>query len=123
MIPDMAGVARGKIIPRSKFETGENMRLPLAVMVQTVTGDYPKDGTLTGVTDPDMICVPDPSNHAPDSLGGRPDRPGHPRRRAFRRHAGRDLAALRAAQGARTVSRKGAGSPWSRRSSSSTWST
>jgi len=61
VIPDMAGVARGKIIPRSKFETGENMRLPLAVMVQTVTGDYPEDGTLTGVTDPDMICVPDPS--------------------------------------------------------------
>ena len=37
------------------------MRLPQAVMVQTVTGDYPEDGTLTGVTDPDMVCVPDPS--------------------------------------------------------------
>jgi glutamine synthetase len=61
IIPDMAGIARGKIIPRSKFESGESMRLPQAVMIQTVTGEYPDDGGLTGVTDPDMICVPDPS--------------------------------------------------------------
>ena len=27
-------------------------------MVQTVTGEYPEDGSLTGVTDPDMVCVP-----------------------------------------------------------------
>ncbi|MBN3855700.1 MULTISPECIES: glutamine synthetase family protein [unclassified Paraburkholderia] len=61
IIPDMAGIARGKIIPRSKFESGESMRLPQAVMIQTVTGDYPEDGSLTGVTDPDMVCVPDAS--------------------------------------------------------------
>ena len=61
IIPDMAGIARGKIIPRSKFESGESMRLPQAVMIQTVTGDYPDDGSLTGVTDPDMVCVPDSS--------------------------------------------------------------
>ncbi len=61
IIPDMAGIARGKIIPRNKFETGESMRLPQAVMVQTVTGDYPEDGSLSGVTDPDMVCVADPS--------------------------------------------------------------
>jgi len=61
IIPDMAGVARGKIIPRSKFESGEAMRLPQAVMIQTVTGDYPAGSALTGVTDPDMVCVPDPS--------------------------------------------------------------
>ena len=61
IIPDMAGVSRGKIIPRSKFESGEAMRLPQAVMIQTVTGDYPAGSALTGVTDPDMVCVPDPS--------------------------------------------------------------
>ena len=61
IIPDMAGTARGKIIPRSKFESGESMRLPQAVMIQTVTGDYPDDGSFTGVTDPDMVCVPDAS--------------------------------------------------------------
>lgn len=61
IIPDMAGIARGKIIPRSKFELGEAMRLPQAVMVQTVTGDYPDAGSPAGVTDPDMVCVPDAS--------------------------------------------------------------
>ena len=61
IIPDMAGIARGKIIPRSKFESGESMRLPQAVMIQTVTGEYPDDGSLTGITDPDMVCVPDPA--------------------------------------------------------------
>ena len=61
IIPDMAGIARGKITPRNKFTSGESMRLPQAVMVQTVTGDYPEDGSLTGVTDPDMVCVPDTS--------------------------------------------------------------
>ncbi|WP_322072190.1 glutamine synthetase family protein [Paraburkholderia bannensis] len=61
IIPDMAGIARGKIIPRSQFEAGESMRLPQAVMLQTVTGDYPQGGALTGVTDPDMVCVPDVS--------------------------------------------------------------
>lgn len=61
IIPDMAGIARGKIIPRSKFESGESMRLPQAVMIQTVTGEYPSDSSLTGITDPDMVCVPDPS--------------------------------------------------------------
>jgi len=59
VVPDMAGSARGKIIPRSKFESGEDMRLPQAVFVQTVTGEYPEDASLSGVTDPDMICVPD----------------------------------------------------------------
>ncbi|MDI3304447.1 MAG: glutamine synthetase, partial [Burkholderia multivorans] len=38
IIPDMAGIARGKITPRNKFTSGESMRLPQAVMVQTVTG-------------------------------------------------------------------------------------
>jgi glutamine synthetase len=58
VIPDMAGLARGKILPRSTFETGETMRLPQAVLTQTVTGEYPDDA-LTAATDPDMVCVPD----------------------------------------------------------------
>ncbi len=94
IIPDMAGIARGKIIPRSKFESGESMRLPQAVMIQTVTGEYPEDGSLTGVTDPDMMCVPDPStirlipwanrSHTAQVIHGL---------RALRRHARRDFAA------------------------------
>ena len=89
IIPDMAGISRGKIIPRSKFESGESMRLPQAVMIQTVTGDYPEDGSLTGVTDPDMVCVPDASTIRMIPWAVDPDRPGDSRLRPLRRHAGR----------------------------------
>ncbi len=50
IIPDMAGTARGKIIPRSKFESGESMRLPQAVMIQTITDDYPEDAMASPIT-------------------------------------------------------------------------
>ncbi len=43
IIPDMAGIARGKIMPAVKFAEDEGMRLPESVFLQTVTGDYPID--------------------------------------------------------------------------------
>ncbi|HWG75292.1 MAG TPA: glutamine synthetase family protein [Steroidobacteraceae bacterium] len=43
IIPDMAGIARGKIMPSEKFGEDEGMRLPESVFLQTVTGDYPPD--------------------------------------------------------------------------------
>jgi len=43
IIPDMAGVARGKIMPAEKFTADEGMRLPESIFLQTVTGDYPPD--------------------------------------------------------------------------------
>jgi glutamine synthetase len=43
IIPDMAGVARGKIMPAQKFAADEGMRLPESIFLQTVTGDYPPD--------------------------------------------------------------------------------
>jgi glutamine synthetase len=43
IIPDMAGIARGKIMPAEKFAEDEGMRLPESVFLQTVTGDYPPD--------------------------------------------------------------------------------
>src|SRR5499427_2657076 len=43
IIPDMAGVARGKIMPAEKFAADEGMRLPESIFLQTVTGDYPPD--------------------------------------------------------------------------------
>ncbi|GAB3243712.1 glutamine synthetase family protein [Chitinimonas naiadis] len=58
VVPDMTGVARGKILPKSQFNSA-NMRLPKAVLIQTVTGDWPDDDAITGPTDPDMVCVPD----------------------------------------------------------------
>lgn len=60
VIPDMTGIARGKILPKSQFDTAY-MRLPKAVLIQTVTGDWPDDANITGPTDPDMVCVPDPN--------------------------------------------------------------
>ncbi len=43
IIPDMAGIARGKIMPAAKFAADEGMRLPESIFLQTVTGDYPVD--------------------------------------------------------------------------------
>jgi glutamine synthetase len=43
IIPDMAGVARGKIMPAEKFAADKGMRLPESIFLQTVTGDYPPD--------------------------------------------------------------------------------
>ena len=43
IIPDMAGIARGKIMPAQKFAEDAGMRLPESIFLQTVTGDYPMD--------------------------------------------------------------------------------
>ena len=61
IVPDMTGVARGKIIPKDKFLSEPDMRLPEAVLIQTVTGDYPADNYLD-LTDPDMLLRPDPAS-------------------------------------------------------------
>lgn len=61
LVPDMSGIARGKIIPAEKLlrilrERG--MPLPESVFVQTVTGDYP-DGELMSPSLGDVYMVPD----------------------------------------------------------------
>ena len=43
IIPDMAGIARGKVMPAEKFAEDAGMRLPESIFLQTVTGDYPVD--------------------------------------------------------------------------------
>src|SRR3974390_2285677 len=43
IIPDMAGIARGKIMPAEKFAEDGGMRLPESVFLQTVTADYPPE--------------------------------------------------------------------------------
>ncbi len=45
IIPDMAGIARGKLMPAEKFAEDAGMRLPESIFLQTVTGDYPSDTT------------------------------------------------------------------------------
>lgn len=64
LVPDMAGIARGKILPAEKFIRGmasNGLRIPESIFVQTVTGDYPEDDTVTSPATRDVYLVPDPS--------------------------------------------------------------
>jgi glutamine synthetase len=64
LVPDLTGVARGKILPRSKFTEDRGMRLPESIIGLTVTGNWPEDSNIDQLiadTDRDMNLVPDPS--------------------------------------------------------------
>lgn len=61
-VPDMAGSARGKIIPADKFGAGQ-IKMPEAIFSQTISGDYIDDKN--NVEDRDMLLVPDPSTLRP----------------------------------------------------------
>ncbi|HEU4460074.1 MAG TPA: glutamine synthetase family protein [Methylibium sp.] len=64
LVPDLTGVARGKILPREKFTEDRGMRLPEAVVAMGVTGEFPEEGPYYDVispTDQDMHLLPDPS--------------------------------------------------------------
>ncbi len=61
LVPDMAGIARGKILPTSKFLAGldnDTLRLPESVFGQMVTGADADTDALTYQA-PDMILAPD----------------------------------------------------------------
>ncbi|HEY1399365.1 glutamine synthetase family protein [Roseateles sp.] len=65
LVPDLTGVARGKILPREKFTEDRGMRLPEAVVGLGVTGNFPDEGPYYDVihpTDRDMHLRPDPSS-------------------------------------------------------------
>ncbi|WP_418314730.1 glutamine synthetase family protein [Piscinibacter sakaiensis] len=65
LVPDLTGVARGKIMPRGKFTEDRGMRLPEAVVAMGVTGEFPTEGPYYDVispTDQDMHLRPDPSS-------------------------------------------------------------
>ena len=64
LVPDLTGVARGKILPRGKFTEDRGMRLPEAVVAMGVTGEFPEEGPYYDVISPndlDMHLQPDPS--------------------------------------------------------------
>jgi glutamine synthetase len=61
VIPDMTGIARGKILPRDLFLASGEMRIPKSVLLNTVNGQQPDNGPFVGDTDPDMVCRPDPA--------------------------------------------------------------
>lgn len=63
LVPDLTGVARGKILPRNKFSEEKGMRLPEAIFGSTVTGEYPSSEMFDSIiapTDHDMELRPDP---------------------------------------------------------------
>ncbi|MDW8335843.1 MAG: glutamine synthetase family protein [Tepidimonas sp.] len=64
LVPDLTGVARGKILPREKFTEDRGMRLPASVVAMSVTGEQPSSGPYYDVIDPterDMQLRPDPA--------------------------------------------------------------
>ena len=64
LVPDLTGVARGKILSREKFTEDRGMRLPEAVVAMGVTGEFPEEGPYYEVISPndmDMQLRPDPS--------------------------------------------------------------
>ena len=63
LVPDMAGIGRGKILPAKRFIDGtrkNGLRIPEALFVQSVTGDYPRNDTVTDPATKDVYLVPDP---------------------------------------------------------------
>ncbi|MRV73470.1 glutamine synthetase [Duganella sp. FT92W] len=65
LVPDLTGVARGKILPRGKFTQDRGMRIPEAVLGMTVTGNYPTEDDAydraISSTDRDMVLRADPT--------------------------------------------------------------
>jgi glutamine synthetase len=58
IVPDLAGVARGKAMPASKFAKQARLYLPNSIFMQTITGDWAADAVET-FTEPDMVLTPD----------------------------------------------------------------
>ncbi len=64
LVPDLTGMARGKILPRVKFQEERGMNLPEAVLGMTVTGAFPEEGPYYDVIneiDLDLFLKPDVS--------------------------------------------------------------
>ena len=61
-MPDMAGAARGKLIPAAKFGTGE-LKLPEGIFAQTISGNFVNNAE--NVEDRDMLLSPDASTLRP----------------------------------------------------------
>ncbi len=65
IVPDMAGVARGKFVPAGKFLKEEGMRIPESIFIQTVTGQYIEEPEMLHPGDRDMVLLPDESTMRP----------------------------------------------------------
>ncbi len=59
VVADLAGVARGKAMPASKFAKSTRFHLPDSIFYQTITGDWAEAAGEQGFTEPDMTLTPD----------------------------------------------------------------
>jgi glutamine synthetase len=61
VVPDQAGVARGKMMPVQKFLAGPVMSMPASIFTQTIAGDWPEDDDQFQYdrADRDMLLEPD----------------------------------------------------------------
>jgi len=61
VVPDQAGVARGKIMPVAKFLNAPTMSMPGSIFTQTIAGDWPADdGSFENdKADQDVLLEPD----------------------------------------------------------------
>jgi glutamine synthetase len=66
LVPDLTGIARGKILPAEKFiksQHDRSLRLPEQIFTQTVTGEWLRaDADPTDPTIPDVYLTPDASS-------------------------------------------------------------
>jgi len=63
LVPDMSGIARGKILPAAKFLSGaanRTLKLPEAIFIQTVTGEFAMESDVTNPANIDINVKPDP---------------------------------------------------------------
>ena len=60
VVPDMTGVAKGKILPAKKYQEEVGLRLPESIFGQTVDGDYPSQWDVLDDADGDIFLKPDP---------------------------------------------------------------
>lgn len=58
IVADIAGVARGKAMPASKFRFQDRFFLPNSIFLQTITGEW-TENPMGAFTEPDMILKPD----------------------------------------------------------------
>jgi glutamine synthetase len=61
IVPDQSGVARGKMMPVSKFFSSAAMTMPYALFQQTIAGDYPEENEhfKFDPRDGDLVFQPD----------------------------------------------------------------
>ena len=68
LVPDMSGIARGKILPSAKFIKGAQdggLRLPEVIFVQSVTGTYKDVSDVAAPENSDVMLLPDPATIRP----------------------------------------------------------